>query len=75
MPVGPGKYDEILFDALKAAERQQKVRLHGGILIILGPPGHMGFEVHVPPELMHKIPPLLREMADHIEADVKTMGV
>lgn len=58
----PGKYDDVCMHARYATGAA------GCLLIVLdGSHGH-GFSVQVPPEVIGRIPALLRELADMIEA-------
>jgi hypothetical protein len=66
MPLGPGRYDDLLTAALASARRRGRV--DGGILIVFGEPGKRGFECQTTPELMLRIPEILRHMAEQIEA-------
>lgn len=67
--IGPGKYDELCTLVRSAACAR------GVVLIILGGDKGHGFCVQAPLELQVKLPALLRELADGIEADIKAGGL
>ena len=65
MPDGPGKYDEICVNALMMTEAQ------ACLLIVLAGNQGSGFSVNtVHPEVTRRLPALLREVADKIQADI-----
>ncbi len=61
MPFGPGKYDDLATVAREDAEAT------GVLLLILGGEMGSGFSVQIPPELVPKVPEMLRDMARGIE--------
>jgi len=72
MARGPGKYDPELSDALRSI-RARSPDIHGGILIIVGPPyrGDVGgFACQLSPLALAEAPSFLRQVADQIEADL-----
>jgi hypothetical protein len=71
MPYGKGKYDDELTAALKSAGRKSEGKVHGGVLIVRGEPGHNGFSAQLTLEDMHVLPSILRDTAEQIEADLK----
>jgi hypothetical protein len=71
--LGPGKYDPELSDALRSI-RTRSPDIHGGMLIIIGPPhraGVSGFACQLSALALHNAPDLLRQVADQIEADLE----
>jgi hypothetical protein len=73
MALGPGKYDALLTAAL-AKVRERHPGIHGGILMIVGPPEHPeqgGFTCQLTGPATLNMPEFLRSMADQIEADMK----
>lgn len=82
MAHGPGKYDDLLTAALKAAHERAgdtapvgdmiraDAKVQGGCLIVLGSPGHNGFACQLSHEHLRRVPALLRNLADQIEADL-----
>jgi hypothetical protein len=61
--VGPGKYDD------ETAAVMEAVNASGVILIVLGGDRGDGFEVHATPEVVLKLPEMLRDIADQVEKD------
>lgn len=66
MPIGPGKYDDALAEALKHAKAMQ------GILIVLEGSKGFGFSAQLELDKTLLIPGMLRELARMIEADHKS---
>lgn len=63
--IGPGKYDVVCTAARVLAEAKGAI-----VIIIQGNEGN-GFSVQLPPDYAERIPRVLREVADGIEADLK----
>ncbi len=62
--IGGGKYDKEATDARAACAAE------GVMLIVLNGKDGSGFSVQLPPHAVARIPVVLRQMADQIEADV-----
>jgi len=62
MSAGAGKYD----DAATAAREATKAE--GVLLIVLGGDKGSGFSAQIPPEIVARVPALLRHIANEIEA-------
>jgi hypothetical protein len=72
MALGPGKYDPELSAAIRSI-RERAPDIHGGMLIIIGPPhrGDVGgFACQLSALALAKAPDFLRQVADQIEADL-----
>ena len=65
MPIGPGKYDDVLTVALKTVKAKQ------GILIVVDGNKGPGFSAQLDIAKSLAIPAMLRNLADQIEADIK----
>ena len=65
MALGPGRYDDLCTEARLKAEAD------GAILIIFGGDQGVGFSVQAPPELIVKLPDILRTIANTINKDIK----
>lgn len=61
--IGPGKYDHL------CALARETALAEGAIVIILRGEHGSGFSVQVPPEVVPKLPNLLRRLADDIERE------
>jgi hypothetical protein len=73
MALGPGRYDPELSDALRSI-RARSPDIHGGMLIIIGPPERSdvsGFACQLSSLALPNTPTLLRQVADQIEADLE----
>ncbi len=73
MALGPGRYDPELTAALRSI-RARSPDIHGGMLIIVGPPyrgDSGGFACQLSPLALANAPDFLRQVADQIEADLK----
>ena len=67
MPIGAGKYDDLCTHVLMEARADACI-----LLIMAGKYGH-GFEVQsTDPGILSAVPALLRQIADQIEADVRS---
>jgi hypothetical protein len=64
MPQGPGKYDDVATIARHATNAQVVV------LIVLGGREGSGFSVQAPLDISAKLPVLLRQVANEIEASL-----
>lgn len=65
MPLGPGKYDKELCEALAKAKAKE------GILLVIGGEKGQGFSCKIATEKLIAIPGILRSLANSIEADYK----
>jgi hypothetical protein len=65
MPHGPGKYDDL------AALVMHQAQALGVAVIVIGGPAGSGFSVQAVESLLPHLVPLLRSMADSLEADLK----
>ena len=65
MALGPGKYDDLCTYVREKAEAQ------GAIVIVYGGNRGQGFSCQLPPHVVARVPDVLRQMADQIEADLK----
>ena len=63
MSIGPGRYNEVCNDVRK------RTRAKGVILIVMEGDKGEGFEVQASLDILVKLPKLLRDVADQIEAD------
>ncbi len=73
MALGPGKYDDLLTDALAKA-RERCPHIQGGLLITYAPPEHAseaGFSAQLPASGLMLVPAILRHLAYQIEADLQ----
>lgn len=62
--IGPGKYDDL------CTRIRSETKASGVILIVLGGNRGEGFSAQLTPEATAKISPMLRHLADSIEADL-----
>jgi len=67
MPIGPGKYDEMVTFI------RESHLANGVVLIVFGGVKGSSFCIQATPEIQVKIPTLLREMAVNIEKDIERL--
>lgn len=65
MTMGPGAYDEETTMVMK------RTKAHAVILIVIGGTKGEGFSIQSTPEVILKLPVLLRDIADQIDADTR----
>ena len=66
MPLGPGKYDHL------ATAARQVAQARGVIVIVFEGKDGSGFSIQTrDPQLIVRVPAILRDVADGIEADLK----
>jgi hypothetical protein len=66
MTIGPGKYDA------EATWVRERAKASGVILIVIGGDRGQGFAAQATPEITARLPAMLRDIADQIEADFST---
>jgi len=62
--IGPGKYDQL------CTEAREKAKAHGALLIIIEGAIGWGFACQCSPEILARVPAMLRYLAADIERDI-----